>query len=432
MRYVETLIGHPIPYWNGFAASSSDPDSKFAGIPPMFLEDTYVHPADGSVRPNPLKYALAMDGKSKDPSGGPYVTRDPALVQGRSSAEWKAKIGLFKLYHDQILLALQQSTYTSPETAEYFGVPWANIPTFSDNQPDSLYPYRLDFDGLFEQVHDNFHGWVGPDMADNTYTAYDPIFLSYHANMDRLAGLFMDAHPQTQFTSAYPLQPFLNGGAALSYDDPRRWVYTTIGDMAKDTRALGYMYAPPESPDAHTPLPLDKRMRVGLKAGGGRAISLPAGVDDAKSDAVNFVDTETAKGDGNAGLKSDSKVPYVVFDGVGCTATSFTVDVYVGDVDMEPGADSPRVDDPGFVGRITRLGMGPGRESTGLRNRDRCRRPEASRLLCADKVADRLAAGENLHIIVTDLDTGLRLGPGEYGKLPGFVPRILWLPKGSR
>jgi hypothetical protein len=41
------------------------------------------------------------------------------------------------------------------------------------------------FDGLYEQPHDNFHGWVGPDMADNAYTAFDPIFWSYHSNIDR-------------------------------------------------------------------------------------------------------------------------------------------------------------------------------------------------------------------------------------------------------
>ncbi|KAJ3940603.1 uncharacterized protein N0V96_009608 [Colletotrichum fioriniae] len=94
------------------------------------------------------------------------------------------------------------------QSAQHFGIPWANIVDFSDKQPDEDYPFRFDFDGLFEQVHDNFHGWVGNDMADNTYTAFDPIFLSYHANMDRLAGVFMDANPENQFTSRFPLQPY--------------------------------------------------------------------------------------------------------------------------------------------------------------------------------------------------------------------------------
>lgn len=63
----------------------------------MFLENTYLHPVDGSIRPNPLKYALALDGKSKAPVGSLYVTRDETLNEGKSSPKWKEKIGLFKL-----------------------------------------------------------------------------------------------------------------------------------------------------------------------------------------------------------------------------------------------------------------------------------------------------------------------------------------------
>jgi hypothetical protein len=164
LKYVEELIDYPIPYWNGYAAETANPDSPLAGIPPMFLKDTYRHPEDGSLRPNPLKYALSLNGKSKSP-GNQYVTRDPALIEGKSSPKWSEKIRLFTMYHEQITHSLSQSSYTSPQTAESFGIPWANIVTFSENQPDSLYPYRFDFDGLFEQVHDNFHGWAGPDMV---------------------------------------------------------------------------------------------------------------------------------------------------------------------------------------------------------------------------------------------------------------------------
>ncbi|KAK1484154.1 hypothetical protein CTAM01_13067 [Colletotrichum tamarilloi] len=241
LRYVEELIDFPIPYWNGYAKEAACATSKFAGIPPMFLEQTYQHPG-GETRPNPLRFAKALDGKSKDgPGNFSTVTRNPILTQGPTAPGWKEKIELFKIYHEQISHALQQSTYTTSESAQHFGKPWANIVDFSDKQPDEDYPFRFDFDGLFEQVHDNFHGWVGNDMADNTYTAFDPIFLSYHANMDRLAGVFMDANPENQFTSRFPLQPFINNGTSVNYDDTRRWHYTTIGDMAKDTRALGYI-----------------------------------------------------------------------------------------------------------------------------------------------------------------------------------------------
>jgi hypothetical protein len=129
------------------------------------------------------------------------------------------QIGYFNKYHKQIIASLQTPTYSSMysspgQTAEGYGMPWTNIETFSEDQPDNRYPYRTDFDDLFEQVHDNFHGWVGTDKVrarslldsllpqllllltnfkspskihrpTNIYTAFDPIFYSYHANMDR-------------------------------------------------------------------------------------------------------------------------------------------------------------------------------------------------------------------------------------------------------
>jgi hypothetical protein len=69
--------------------------------------------------------------------------------------------------------------------------------------------------------------------------------------MDRIAGIFLDSNEDNQFTSIYPLQPFINDCLDITYDDPRRWIYTTIGDMVKDTRALGYLYGPPLSPYAY-------------------------------------------------------------------------------------------------------------------------------------------------------------------------------------
>ena len=47
--------------------------------------------------------------------------------------------------------------------------------------------YRTTFDGPFEQAHDNYHGWVGRfpgDIANNTYTAFDPISYFYHAKIE--------------------------------------------------------------------------------------------------------------------------------------------------------------------------------------------------------------------------------------------------------
>lgn len=179
LRYVEELIDLPIPYWNGFSTDSANPDSPFAGVPPVFFEETYISPKDGAARPNPLKYALSLNGVSKDPKNQ-FVTRDPVLVQGKSAPGWASKIALFGLYHDQISHSLSQKTFTSSDTAEGFGLPWQNIPEFSENNPDSNYPFRLDFDGLFEQVHDNFHGWVGPDMVSLLPASLLPFHHNHH------------------------------------------------------------------------------------------------------------------------------------------------------------------------------------------------------------------------------------------------------------
>lgn len=456
-------------------------------MPRVFFEDTYIHPIDGTTRPNPLKYAYSLNGVSKDPKNQ-YVTRDPVLVNGPSDPNWSTKIGLFKLYHDQISLALRQGTFTSAHTQEWFGIPWANIVEFSENQPDKLYPYRLDFDGLFEQVHDNFHGWVGPDMADNTYTAFDPIFLSYHANMDRLAGLFMDAHPTNQFTSRFPLQPFWGSDAkTLSYDDPRKWVYTTIGDMAKDVRSLGYTYAPPVSADiassssdvsgasALVPgsVPLSAVSAVKkYEASGGRAITLPGLTSGAvagapgscPADGPNKLASSSTKG-----VPVAEKVPYIVFPGVGCTPKSYRIDVFTGDATSLVPCP---LTNPDFIGQVTRLGMGPAGESsfsgfsslsTGGNGVGRsvssgssrkCRKPQEggglTRVLAPsegffdrlrevidkiggktekeEKEAEKPEVTDAIKLVVTDLETGQEVERETWEKLPGFEGRLVWLP----
>lgn len=167
LRYVEELIDFPIPYWNGFAADSSDPTSPSAGIPSIFLEETYVH-SSGEVRRNPLKYAFSLDGQNKAGTGR-YVSRFPELEEGRANPEWPKKVHLFGLYHRQIAEAFSRKDFS---LSEGHGYPWANVPDFSDDQPDGLYPApaRQYLDGLFEQVHDNYHGWIGHDMVSSHAT----------------------------------------------------------------------------------------------------------------------------------------------------------------------------------------------------------------------------------------------------------------------
>ncbi|KAJ4349223.1 hypothetical protein N0V95_004759 [Ascochyta clinopodiicola] len=369
LRYVEELIDFPIPFWNGFAADSSDPTSPSAGLPSIFLEETYVH-SSGEVRKNPLKYAFSLNGKNKTGTGS-YVSRAPELEEGRSNPGWLAKVHLFDLYHRQIAQAFSQKEFSLPEG---HGYPWANVPDFTDNQPDDLYPAsaRQYFDGLFEQVHDNYHGWIGHDMADNSYTAFDPIFLSYHCNMDRIADMYLQKDLGRNFSSNFPLRPFVDGGTRLAYDNPQEWRYVTIGDMAKPTVA--------------------NRFRT------------------KKSEKIPTEDTRS---------------PYVIFTGVACMKDTFQIDVFVGG--SENLTPDP-IENPYYIGRITRLGMGDGRgENSGLRNAQRCKKKAISRVLNASHVKNKLADNVAIEQVVTELHTSRVVSEDEWSKYPGFVGKLVWM-----
>ncbi|KAF3919629.1 hypothetical protein ABW20_dc0104593 [Dactylellina cionopaga] len=171
LMYMESLIDCGIPYWNWMAVDASDPESKNSGLPQAFLDENYIHPTKGE-RPNPLRAARAKDGKSKDKSGSAHVVRAPELTPGAcATPEQRSKyIKIMKIFQVQVVDALKQKTFSIPQC--YLGLagyPWTNIPEF--HPPQKLEPYLFDmrgtgigthFDNLFEQPHDNFHGWIGP------------------------------------------------------------------------------------------------------------------------------------------------------------------------------------------------------------------------------------------------------------------------------
>ncbi|CAP97791.1 Pc22g05030 [Penicillium rubens Wisconsin 54-1255] len=409
LKYVEELIDFPIPYWNGFAAESSDPSSSNAGIPSIFLDEFYVH-SSGETRKNPLKYAFSLNGTNKSGTS-PYVERYQELVDGRSNPKWSEKVGMFALYHRQIANALSQKEFSLQQG---HGYPWGNIPDFSENQPDSLYPTsaRQYFDGLFEQVHDNYHGWIGPDMADNSYTAFDPIFLSYHANMDRIAEIYLRTGHGRRFSSNFPLRPFVDNASALAYDESREYRYTTLGDMAKPTRAMRYLYDPPKSPDFFF---ISEDLRSAAVSTGGMAVSMSA------EKQTNGLKPET-----ELRVYRPGHTPYVVFCGISCLQETYVIDVFVSQAcDLEP---VPKNGD--YVGRVTRLGMGKGRgEKSGIRNPQRCQKTPITRILDATDFAEDLHQ-KGIIQIVTELHTGRRVDESEWRKMPGFEGKIIWLSKG--
>jgi tyrosinase len=104
----------------------------------------------------------------------------------------------------------------------------ANLPT-GERIKQILTLDFLDFSHQLEDVHGEVHGWVGMHMTKIELAAYDPIFWSHHAMIDRLWRLWQVKHPGGRVPSNLL-------GRAL---DP---FPMTVADTI-DMTSLGYDYA---------------------------------------------------------------------------------------------------------------------------------------------------------------------------------------------
>lgn len=399
LLYLEALIDYPIPYWDWMAEDASVDGSPQAGLPQAFLDETYVHPHSGEVRRNPLRYAAAKDGRSKVCASGNvegvdcgFVQRNPLFyTQGDQQRFKRTQLyGMSRIFQQQVVDALKFKTFSQPQGVP--GYPWANITVFDPPQKDALYPNRtLNFDGLYEQPHDNYHGWIGGDMADNAYTAFDPLFCSYHANIDRVLEIWIRANPAAQYTTQCLLQPFAGSQAdAVTFTSADAWRYTTLGDMAQDSRHIGYDYATPVAPPF-----------------GARRASASACCPHSAAPVQ-----EQAQASG----------PWVVFDHVRCTHDTYLIDVFLNQPDATP--QQVNADNPHYVGRFSRIGMGL------VDDKGRCITHGVCRALNAARSATALHLGPTdavqLSLLVTHLDSGRVLAPQEYAPLPGFIAQLVW------
>ena len=319
---------------------------------------------------------------------------------------------MVEIFQQQVVDALKFERFSAPQ-GEWgaLGTPWANIPTFDPPQPDELYPLRtINFDGLYEQPHDNYHGWIGFDMADNSYTAFDPIFLSYHANIDRMLEVWIRAHPAEQYTSQTPLQPFVGALATgVDYATDKKWRYTTLGQMAQDSRVLGYDYGKPVA-----------------KQFGEESIKNTANSSDGVTPSDPQVSAaSTVGGTVTNNAAKDAAIdngPWVAFDGVRCTQDSYYIDVFLNK--PEATIDEVGPDCPNYVGRFSRIGMGIEDD------KGRCIRKGVSRLLSARRAVENLnlcASDEaSLALVVTHIDSGRTLSEEESSLLPGFDAEVIW------
>jgi len=383
--YFEQQIGMAVPYWNWMSPNVSKLGDPEAGLPQAFIDKTYKHPETGEVRPNPLRYAIARNGRSKACEGGhneipddqcQYVQRDPVFyTTGEDSKEKRQqKFNLLNKFQRQVSEALMWPVFSTPQGSP--GYPWANIPTFDPPPPDRDYPHKCDFDGRYEQPHDNYHGWSGPDMADNAYTAYDPIFWSLHSNIDRVYEGWLRKNTGAQYTANFPIRPFIgNEASSVRFDDSREFVYTTIGDLAKDSRALGYDFEAPKYPDA-----------------------------------------------GGNNYEPWKDFLYIIFDGVRCTFDTYYIDVFINLPDPKP-EDKDNKNSQHYVGRFTRLGMGI-KDDKG-----RCVKQGVTRILDGSYNAFYLGLkkpdGITCNLLVSDI-SGNIVPPEIYEKLPGFIAKSVW------
>ena len=82
------------------------------------------------------------------------------------------------------------------------------------------------------RVHDNVHVWVGGEMSDANWAAYDPLFWAHHSMVDRLWRIWQHDNPGAQ-----PAHQILERGLVFAKGPPFK-----VKDML-DVKELGYEYA---------------------------------------------------------------------------------------------------------------------------------------------------------------------------------------------
>jgi len=87
----------------------------------------------------------------------------------------------------------------------------------------------LDFQAQLEDIHNGVHVWVGGTMSDIATAAYDPIFWSHHAMIDRVWRLWQLRHPR--------------GGPPAALLNQALPPFAMSVAQTLDTNVLGYDYA---------------------------------------------------------------------------------------------------------------------------------------------------------------------------------------------
>lgn len=242
-------------------------------------------------------------------------------------------------------------------------------------------------------------------QADNTYTAFDPVFLSYHCNMDRLFEVYLHANPDTKFTAGFPLKPFTKNAEGLNYTSPNAWVYSSLGEMAQESITVGYVYATPTQPDIFAPA----RTNSVHRSTGGIPMTLTSLSNESNSRGPSSATNPT---------------PFIVFRDVVCTEESYQIDVFL------KGANSTSpdpVNNLDYVGGLYRMGMGIPHGGAELRNKQRCRKESVLRVIEADHVADKIENGFFQVVYKVAASGKTRVPEQEWREMKGFTGELAWI-----
>jgi Common central domain of tyrosinase len=390
LLWLEQQLGVPIPYWNFFSSKATDSTSADSGIPQAFLDVDFVG-SDGQTKPNPLLSALprnglSRNGTSKTVQRAPQLTGD-SETRATYISNWTPK------YLDQIYKAKQNSNIVGAgPNAWVLDVTKLNdLQTENQAQKDQYNQeiYALgqsDFDGLLELAHDNLHGWTGVDMANNGYAAFDPLFWSYHANFDRIFEDWISANSTSDPPQwgATPLRPFfLSSGGNVTVNEGAESGFTTTIDMVQPAKSLGYVYDTPGNPDY-----------VGPSPSPGASLA---------------------------------RVPTVAFPDTKCTDKTYFIHVGIDTGDGKPLTET----DPGYIGSVTRLGMGPDNGNNRCIQNGIVRKLDASEAAAAVggiKEGSELKLKMLVREDIPDTVDNKEVPESEYRQWPGFNPVVVWGP----
>jgi tyrosinase len=132
-------------------------------------------------------------------SGLPKIFTDAAAPGGGSNP-----LRSFKVDLPNARPPIVRGTSRSPEAP-------SGLPTTDDVNDALARTDWNDFTDKLEDIHDSVHGWVSGDMGVVGTAAFDPIFWSHHAMIDRIWWLWQTRHGNGNISADLldvPLAPF--------------------------------------------------------------------------------------------------------------------------------------------------------------------------------------------------------------------------------